>query len=397
MTFTALLTSLLDPATPSSAFGTPAASGTFSQFLQSIGLTEQLAAGKAALTIVVLGVALAVSRFLVRRASRVPVPVDTRLSRHSRYMVSRVLEREGGASLLLGRLTGFSIWVAALVAVAFIWFSSFKLDQSQQRFLLQWLADVGVRLGTSLIVLACSLGLGGVLQKSFVAGLSRSRINANLQLLGGRIVYLTVVVVGIIVILAIWGTGIVLPVALLGALSVALSLAMQDVLRNLVAGIYLLIEHPFVIGDRITVTTFTGVIKDIQIRYTSLVTDDDELVLIPNSILFSTAVVNLSEADRSRGTLTVTVPARAGTDLDRTEEQLREALRGVRNVLLDPEPRVQLSKATNGTMDILVTFWMSREDAGQSAAIYADVMEQIRAQVKDAEIAVLDTATSAVV
>lgn len=369
----------------------------FETFLESIHLNKSLAAEKGAFTIVVLGVALVVSRFLASRASRVPVLLDGRFTRHTKGGTTRVIEREGGNSLLIGRITGFCIWVAALVGIAFIWLSSFKLDSTQTDLLLTWLAQIGARLGTSLIVLACTLVLSRVLQKSFVAGLGRSRLNANLQLLGGRIIYASTLVVGIVVILAIWGTGIVLPVALLGALGVALSLALQDVLRNLVAGIYLLLEHPFVIGDRISITTFSGRIENIQIRYTALRTDEDELVLMPNSMLFSSAVVNLSDADRKRGSVVVSVPTQNGADLDRTEVHIREALRGVRSVLLDPEPQVLLNKASNGKMDIQVTFWIAREDFGQSAAIYADVMEQIRGQVKDAEIAVLDPTASAAV
>lgn len=367
----------------------------FHELLTNLGLDEKLATEKGALTLVVLFVALVVSRYLAHRASRVPVPMDG-LSIHNGKLKGKVLEREGDAGNLLGRLTGFCIWIAAAVALVFIWASNLNLSSQNRTDLLNWLTDVGVRLGISLVVFACALGVGGVVQKSFVVALGRSKLNRNLKLLAGRIVYLTIVVIGVVIILAIWGTGIVLPVALLGALSVALSFALQDVLKNLVAGVYLLIEHPFVLGDRINVTTFTGEIKDIQIRYTALTTDDGERVLVPNSILFSSAVINLSEANRKRGSLTVTVPARAGADLDRTEEQIRQALRQVRNVLLDPEPQVLLSKAAAGKMDIQVTFWISKEDAGQSAAVYADVMEQIRAQVNDAEIAVLDATASAV-
>lgn len=399
MTLTAMLSALATVLATALADTPPTSTNTndsFKALLNSLNLTEQVAATKGALTIVVLFVALIVSRFLAHRASRVPVPLESWTVRNGK-LATRVLEREGGAGLLLGRLTGLCVWVAALVALAFIWLSDLNITPDNQKRLLGWLSDIGIRLGISLIVFACSLGIGGVAQRTFVAGLNRSRLNNNLKLLGGRMTYLTVVVVGIIVILAIWGTGIVLPVALLGALSVALSLALQDVLKNLVAGIYLLIEHPFVIHDRISVATFTGQIKDIQIRYTSLVTDEGEVVLIPNSILFSSAVVNLSEADRKRGALTISVPARIGAELDRTEENIREALREVQGVLQDPEPRVLLSKAANGTMEIQVTFWIAREDTGQSAAIYADVMEQIRGRVKDAEIAVLDPAASAAV
>lgn len=369
-------------------------SPSFHDLLTSLGLNEQSAATKGALTLVVLFVALVASRYLAFRASRVPVPVDGWSVRNGK-LAGKVVEREGDASTLLGRLTGFCIWIAAIVALVFIWVSDLNFDPSTRRTLVNWLSGLGWHVGISLVVFACALGVGGVTQKSFVSALGRSKLNRNLKLLGGRIVYLTIVVVAVVIILSIWGTGIVLPVALIGALSVALSFALQDVLKNLVAGVYLLVEHPFVLGDRITVATFTGEIKDIQIRYTALVTDDDELVLVPNSILFSSAVINLSEANRKRGSLTVTVPALEGAYLDRTEEQIRQALRQVRNVLLDPDPQVLLSKAAAGKMDIQVTFWIAREDIGQSAAIYAEVMEQIRTQVKDAEIAVLDTANSA--
>lgn len=372
----------------------PGSSPSFHELLKNLGLDEGRAAAKGALTLVVLFVALVASRYLANRASRVPVPVDGWSIRDGK-LTGKVVEREGDASTLLGRLTGFCIWIAAVVALVFIWVSDLNLGSQARTMLLGWLSGLGWHLGISLVVFACALGVGGVAQKSFVSALGRSRLNRNLKLLGGRIVYLTIVVIAIVIVLSIWGTGIVLPVALIGALSVALSFALQDVLKNLVAGVYLLVEHPFVLGDRITVATFTGEIKDIQIRYTALVTDDDELVLVPNSILFSSAVINLSEANRKRGSLTVTVPALEGADLDRTEEQIRQALRQVRNVLLDPEPQVLLSKAAAGKMDIQVTFWISREDTGQSAAIYAEVMEQIRTQVQDAEIAVLDSAISA--
>lgn len=393
MTPIALLSEVLAQPPPNLGQATQT-TDTFEQFLEQIGLSKPVAAEKGALTIVVLALALVVSRYLVRRASRVPVPLD------GRFVIRRkggVVEREGGSSLLVGRITGFCIWFAALVAIAFIWFTSLNLDTKTRDALLHQLGGFGAQLGASLVILACTLVIGRVLQKSLVAGLSRSRLNANLKLLAGRILYIGTLVVGVVVILAIWSASIVLPVALLGALGVALSLALQDVLRNLVAGIYLLIEHPFVIGDRIAVSTYTGRIEDIQIRYTALRTDEDELVLMPNSMLFSSAVVNLSDADRKRCSLTVSVPTQTGADLDYIEGQIRGALRGVRSVLLDPEPQILLNKASNGTMAIQVTFWISREDFGQSASIYAEVMEQIRMQVQDAEISVLDSAATAVV
>lgn len=361
--------------------------------------TEAIQAG---LTLFVVLVTLSGGSWLARRASKVPIPLERRLTRYlngkdgKRKPSARglnVTERSMGASRWLGRLTFVCVWVAALVAIAFIWFGD--LDKIRKN-LLPDLAPFGVNLGSSLVVLACALGLGRLLQRGFVSSLPET-VNRNLATLGGRVVYVTALAIGGIIILAIWGTGLVLPVAVLGALSVALSLALQDVLKNLVAGIYLLLEHPFVIGDRITLTPYTGEVKDIQIRYTSLTMEGGEIVLIPNSMLFSSAVINLSEAERLRSALTVTVPDTGSDGIDRTESGIRAALEAVHGVKRDPAPQVTVNRATGGKVDLHVVFWTPINDAGGSGIIYSDVIEQIRAQVKDAEIAVLDPSASAIV
>src|SRR5262249_606219 len=144
--------------------------------------------------------------------------------------------------------------------------------------------------------------------------------------------------VGLIVILALWGAGIVFPVALIGAITVALSLALQDMLKNLVAGIYLLLERPFTLGDRIILSPYTGEVEDIEMRYTALRTADGQRVIIPNSMLFSSAVVNLSAYERRRSAFTVTVPDIGSNAIERAEAQIRAALHELPNVLENPAP-----------------------------------------------------------
>ncbi|HLZ22441.1 MAG TPA: mechanosensitive ion channel family protein [Ktedonobacterales bacterium] len=361
---------------------------------------NQTQAIQAGLTLFVVLIALSVGSWLARRASKVPIPLESRINR---YLTSKsgkrkrstqgrtITERSMGASRWLGRLTFASVWVAALVAIAFIWFGNLNTIVSD---LLPQLVPFGIHLGISLMVLACALGLGRLLQRGFVSSLPET-VNRNLATLGGRVVYLAAFTIGAIIILAIWGTGLVLPVALLGVLSVALSLALQDVLKNLVAGIYLLLEHPFVIGDRITLTPYTGQVKDIQIRYTSLSMEGGEVVLIPNSMLFSSPIVNLSEAERLRSTLTVTIPDTGSSGIDRAEAGIHAALAAIHDVYRDPAPQVTVSRAAGGTVDLHVQFWTAIGDPS-GGTISSDVIEQIRAQVKDAEIAVLDPSASVI-
>jgi small-conductance mechanosensitive channel len=362
-----------------------------------LGLSLTDMAIRGALTVVVLLVALVLGRWLARRASRMPVPVEVRLARGGRLGKRgerTVVERQVGAGPWLGRLTTLSVWLAAAIAITYIWLA--RLDTNARDNVLKALQQIGIQIVWSLVVIACTLGVGNILQRGFLTSLPRT-VNRNLATLGARLVYVGTLAVGAIIVLTIWGTGIAIPVTLLGALAVALSISLQDVLKNLVAGVYLLLEHPFVIGDHISLTPYTGEVEDIQLRYTALITPEGERVLIPNSMLFSSAVVNLSAAERQRVTVTVTLPDPGPDGLERTEEQIRAALAAVPAVLRDPGPEIRVNRAASGTVDLHAVFWLPVGLAGGTAAVYSDVIERVRAVIQGAEVAVLDSAASATV
>jgi small-conductance mechanosensitive channel len=94
-------------------------------------------------------------------------------------------------------------------------------------------------------------------------------------------------------------------VTAIGVLGLAASLALQDLLKNFCAGVYLLFERPFRIGDEIAVRDYRGRVADIGIRVTSLHTEERLEVLIPNAIVLSEVVVNrsgLAASDESAAT-----------------------------------------------------------------------------------------------
>src|SRR5207249_3391817 len=92
-----------------------------------------------------------------------------------------------------------------------------------------------------------------------------------------------------------------------GLASLAVGLAFQDVLRNILAGIFLLIEQPFRIGDHISVETQSGVVETIQLRTTGLRTEDGRLAIVPNLSCFSNTVVNQSAYPTRRFTVSLRV------------------------------------------------------------------------------------------
>jgi small conductance mechanosensitive channel len=392
-----MLDMLASPGTGSQA--TADNSNLMTRILNGITTSPDSTAIRGVLTLLVVIIALTGGRWLASVAGRVPVRVPVGVESRLRYAGRRsddVNTVRTDFSAWVGRVTTVCVWLAAVIAVAFIWFFNGTFDSGTQKIIGDTLRVLAWQVIASFVVLAAALGIGRALQRGVLKTMDRQRTNANLILLGGRIIYIATLVVGLIAILAIWGTGLVVPVALIGALTVALSLALQDVLKNLVAGVYLLLERPYAIGDHIALDSYSGEVEDIQIRYTALRTLDNQRVLIPNSLLFGSPVTNLTAFDRRRATLAISIPDSGPESVDHVEEQIRTALEKVPGVLESPPPLVTLNGAGEGKVDLHVVFWMPNKRPGDVAALYSDVIEQVRTQVRDAQVSQVDATSAAV-
>jgi small-conductance mechanosensitive channel len=146
--------------------------------------------------------------------------------------------------------------------------------------------------GQALIVGAATLYVGGRLRDLSRRALVRAGADVTAVLLVGQLAYFAVLCLGAIWVLAIFSVPPAGLVAAFGAVGLAFGLSMQDVLRNLIAGLYLLVEKPFRPGDRLMVRTFEGVVETVDIRTTTLLTSAGERVVVPNAILFAEVLVN---------------------------------------------------------------------------------------------------------
>jgi small conductance mechanosensitive channel len=123
-------------------------------------------------------------------------------------------------------------------------------------------------------------------------GLRRAHVDLGTQILVKRGVLVTWLVVTALIVLGILGVNPAGLVAVLGAVTLAFSLALQDILKNFFSGVYLLLERPFRVGDTIKVKEQTGVVENIGVRTTQLRTADNVQVLVPNATVFSEVVAN---------------------------------------------------------------------------------------------------------
>jgi small-conductance mechanosensitive channel len=184
--------------------------------------------------------------------------------------------------------------------------------------------------------------------------LLRAHVQPNVVQLLGNAVTIGCVLVGAAFVLSVYG---VPPTAVITSISLATAgivLAFQDVLKNLIAGVYLLVERPFTIGDRIKVRDAEGTVEGVDIRTTALKTDAGTIVLVPNNLIFTEIVSNRSASGIGHVLLTLT---NVNATPDEATAKVRETLKDLATIATTPPPRVSILATQEGKAEMQVEFW----------------------------------------
>ena len=173
-----------------------------------------------------------------------------------------------------------------------------------------------------------------------------------------------VATVGVIVILEAVGIDLSAFAVLAGAVGVGLGFGLQNVTSNFVSGLIILIERPIKVGDRIEMGSISGEVRRIGARATTIVTEENIAVIVPNSQFISERVTNWSHT----GPLTafiVRVRVSWHTDADLVRQLLLEVAAEHPNVLRDPEPEVELLDIRNG-LHFVLQVWSTQYLQGEA-------------------------------
>lgn len=198
--------------------------------------------------------------------------------------------------------------------------------------------------------------------------LGRGRFQVNSAILLARGVWLALWVVGLFLALSTFGFTFTPLAALVGVIGLALSLSLQSLLQNLVAGVYLLAEHPFTIGDVIAAVgpgslNHEGRVEDIQMRSTHLRNRDGELILVPNSAIFSAVITNRTVIGGFVQHMLVTFPR--DTDPDEVRQRLVALLRDDPVVLAQPPPDLRVEQVATEDWTGSVSVWTNAYTGGE--------------------------------
>jgi small conductance mechanosensitive channel len=235
----------------------------------------------------------------------------------------------------------------------------------------------------ALVIVLVALVLARFAKGWTVRLLTRSRVNLSVATLVGNLAQVGVVLIGIITALPVIGIQWASLVAVLSIAGLAISLSVQDLLKNVVAGIYILMEQPFRIGDRISVKEVTGVVLGIELRTTILRTDDHLQVVVPNNTVLNEIITNRSTNNLVRATVLMRIKRAANTDLN---TQVRDTVASIPDVASTPAPVVTPEGIFEGTARIKIEFWVP---TGKKAEVTAAVVEALQTSFPDANLKVV--------
>ena len=229
----------------------------------------------------------------------------------------------------------------------------------------------------ALVFLALTVVLARLVRRGVEAGLRRTSTEAYVHLLVGKIAYFGTMLLGVVVALSIGGVNLGWVVGSLGLVTVALGLALQDILGNFVAGIVLLLEHPFTRGDEIAMGEVEGTVEDIRVRATQLRTPDGQQLLIPNKLLFTNVITNSTATMHRRVDVRLNVPSAEVSP--KLRARLLEVAGRVEGVSGDPEPRLLVEDLDDEKIELLLWFWVDPRRHPELQRVRSEVLEATQA------------------
>lgn len=245
------------------------------------------------------------------------------------------------------------------------------VSETLQELLAQFLAFLPDLLA-ALVIFVAGLYVAGVLTKLVRQMMERRKADAELTLFFTQVTRWTVVVLVLVVSLEQVGFDLTAFLAGLGILGFTIGFALQDVSKNFFAGLLLLLEQPFNIGDVIEVGDFIGEVANIELRATELYTFDGQNVIIPNADVFTSPIKNYSLFDKRRIELKGGVSY--DTDLERARQVAIEMISKVEGVMNDPAPRLIFDNLGGSTVDFTLFYWVDLAKADYQESIDAGIV-----------------------
>jgi len=202
-----------------------------------------------------------------------------------------------------------------------------------------------------------------VIKKIVGAGrkmMSKSKYDESLQRFLLNLISWALKAFLVIVVISQLGVDITTFAAVIAAAGLAIGFALQGSLANFAGGVLIMIFKPYRLGDLIEAQDSLGVVKEIEIFTTKLVTLDNKLAIIPNGVMANGKILNYTAEGKIR--VDITIGVGYDEDIKRTKDVLLEVLTSNPKVLQDPAPSVNVSELADSSVNFAVRPFCKPED-----------------------------------
>jgi len=213
-----------------------------------------------------------------------------------------------------------------------------------QQLIVKYVTEFGTKIIAVILFWVVGRWLIGMVGRMLLGVLERQKVDPTLMRYIGNFVAVTLNIVLVVAILGYCGIQTTTFAALVAGIGIAIGAAWGGLLSNLAAGIFLIVLHPFKVGDFVTVAGVTGTIKEIGMFVTTINTPDNIMTLVGNSKIFGDTIQNFTANDYRRVDLKCQLAGSA--DHVAAMQLLRGKLAKIPNVLTDPGVEVDILEFT---------------------------------------------------
>ncbi|MET3105218.1 small-conductance mechanosensitive channel [Oxalobacteraceae bacterium GrIS 2.11] len=301
----------------------------------------------------------------------IPIFGSLALIRFGIYLSRRIFSgsaQVSGAHLVIEKTFSWGVWlVAILFYTGFLPDVMDFMDENTISFGKNKLSFSELVQGLVSVALTVLLALwaGAALEKRLMNVRS---LHSSLRLVLGRLGRSLLLVFAVLISLSLVGIDLTVLSVFSGALGVGLGLGLQKIASNYVSGFIILLDGSLSIDDLITVDKYNGKVSKINTRYTVLKGLDGIESIIPNEMLVSSPVQNLSLTDRAVW-MSTDVSVAYDTDIEALLPQIEEAVKTVPRVSKDSLPSANLASFGQNGLDLKIGFWIIDPENGRLAVL----------------------------
>ncbi|MEI2386399.1 mechanosensitive ion channel domain-containing protein [Breoghania sp. JC706] len=235
------------------------------------------------------------------------------------------------------------------------------LIELQLASLMRLMAVYGLNVIYAIIILFVGWWAASKIAGSVRRACERSRhVDETITGFASSITRYAIIALVIITVLQLFGFQTTSLVAVIGAASLAIGLALQGTLSNLAAGVMLLFFRPFKVGDYVELAGNAGTVKNLTMFFTELATADNVMIIIPNGDVWGSAVTNYSAHPTRRCDITVGISY--DDDMDTAKEVFHKVIAEESRILADPEPFVEITNLGDSSVDVTLRVWTLSSD-----------------------------------